>query len=190
MPPQARNTPKQYLQTVRLWWSKILDVRAFLVFQRIQRFYSTFVVLSALVSGLALAALTFPEFHPSIGISQVGEGFLCSSAITSLLAAVMATMLLFVFEGVERATRMDLAVAWSPLVLLDISIIEFLIGIVCWYCGKNVRWRGALMATQLVGLLGICIALSLWMWSHLVKKGALGREEREASATQNRTADE
>lgn len=190
MPHQTQPTLRQRLETTRIWWAKYLDVRAFLVFQRIQRFYNTFVILSALVSGLAVAALTFPEFHPSTGLSQVGEGFFCSSAITALLAAVMATMLLFSFEGVEKATRMDLAVAWSPLVLLDISIVEFLIAIVCWYCGKNVRWRGALMATQLVCLLGICVALSSWMWFHLVQKGALGREERQATAARSRAADE
>lgn len=173
---------------MRLWCAKILGVRAFLVFQRVQRFYSTFIVLSALVSGLALAALTFPEFHPSTGGIHIAEGFLCSSAITSLLAAVIATMLVFVFEGVEQATRTDLAVAWLPLVLLDVSIIEFLVGIVCWYCGNNIHWRGALMATQLVGLLGVCIALSLWIWFHLLKKGALGKEEREATVKPQATA--
>jgi hypothetical protein len=86
-----------------LRWGKQLDIRAFLVFQRIQRFYSTFVVLAALISGLAVAALTFSEFHPtSSELIKTSEGFLCSSAITAVISAVVATMLLFQFEGLEK----------------------------------------------------------------------------------------
>lgn len=60
-------------------------------------------------------------------------------------------------------TRRDLAIAWFPLILLDFSIIEFLVGMVCWYSSKNLKWRGALMPTQLAGLIVVCIGLSLWM---------------------------
>ena len=168
------------VQVRPLWWSKYLDLRAFLVFQRIQRFYSTFVILAALISGLAIGAMTFEEFHPSSGLIAVSEGLLCSSALTGILSAVMAAMLVFSFEGLERATRRDLAVAWMPLVLLDLSILEFLGGMVCWYCGKNETWQGALMATQLVVLVLYCGALSTWMWFYMSRTGGLGREEREA----------
>ncbi|KAK1953630.1 hypothetical protein LY78DRAFT_708263 [Colletotrichum sublineola] len=183
-------TLKQKLEVKRLWWNKQLDIRAFLVFQRLLRFYNTFVVLAALVSGLAVAALTLPDFHPSSGISLVAEGFLCSSAISAVLSAVMATMLLFAFEGIERASRVDLAVAWSPLVLLDISIVEFLLGMICWYWGKNAPWRGALMAVQLTWLMGFCVVLSIWMWFHLSRKGGLGIAERQVATDQRRAADE
>ncbi|CAI0643643.1 unnamed protein product [Colletotrichum noveboracense] len=184
------STLGEKLESQRLWWNKQLDVRAFLVFQRLLRFYNTFVILSALISGLAVAALTFPDFHPSTsGVGEVGEGLLCSSAVTGVLSAVMATMLLFAFEGFERATRTDLAVAWSPLVLLDISIVEFLVGIVCWYWAKNVAWRGALVAVELGSLMGCCVALSVWVWLRLSAKGGLGLEERQRSVEQGRAAD-
>jgi ABC-type xylose transport system permease subunit len=173
-----------------LRWGKQLDIRAFLVFQRIQRFYSTFVVLAALISGLAVAALTFSEFHPtSSGLIQTSEGFLCSSAITAVISAVVATMLLFQFEGLEKATRRDLAVAWAPLVLLDLSILEFLLGMVCWYSGKSAYWRGALMATQFAFLMVVCFTLSIWMWFYMSKRGGLGKEETQAAATHERVAD-
>lgn len=191
-PPPTRvlRTMSHRIEQTWMWWHKHLDSRAFFVFQRIQRFYSTFVILAALVSGLAVAALTFNEFHSSTGLSLTGEGFLCSSAITGVVSAVLATMLLFSFEGLERASRLDLAVAWSPLVLLDLSVLEFLVGTVCWYVDKNVRWRGAIMATQLAVLLGFTLTLSAWMWFHMSKKGGLGREERESAITQRRGADE
>ncbi|KAL4968242.1 uncharacterized protein BDV14DRAFT_151796 [Aspergillus stella-maris] len=149
-------------------WGKQLDTRGFLIFQRLYRFYATFVVLAALVSGLALAALTFNEFYSSSSVLiRTSEGFLCSSAITAVLSAVLGTMLLFQFQGFENATRRDLAIAWSPLVLLDLSILEFIIGVVCWYYGKNVRWRGVLMAAQSTMLLGGCFLVAIWMWFNM-----------------------
>ncbi|KAK1994412.1 hypothetical protein LX36DRAFT_660599 [Colletotrichum falcatum] len=181
---------KQKLEVRRLWWNKQLGIRAFLVFRRLLRFYSTFVILAALVSGLAVAALTFPEFHGGSGATQVGEGLLCSSAITAVVSAVMATMLLFTFEGAEQASRLDLAVAWSPLFLLDVSILEFLVGMACWYYGKNVPWRGVLITVELTWLLACCLVLSIWIWVILSRKGGLGFEERQAAAAgQRRAAD-
>jgi hypothetical protein len=171
-------------------WDKQVDVRAFLVFQRIRRFYNTFVVLSVLISGLAISALTFSEFHPTnSGLIRTSEGFLCSSAITAVISAVVATMLLFQFEGLETPTRRDLAVAWGPLVLLDLSIIEFLLGMVCWYFGKSAYWRGTLMATQFAFLMAICFALSIWMWFYMRKRGGLGKAESQAAATHVHVAD-
>lgn len=190
MESQTKPTQKQQLRMMRLWWGKQLDVRAFLVFRRTQRFYSTFAILAALVSGLSVAALAFPEYHSNDGHNQVSEGFFCSSAITSVISAVMGTMLLFSFEGVERACRVDLAVVWMPLILLDLSIVEFLVGMVCWYWDNNARWRGALMAAQLAVLLGFTIILSIWIWFQMSKSGGLGREEIEAAAANRRGADE
>lgn len=172
-------------------WNKQLDFRATLVFQRLHRFYSMFSVLAALISALALAVMTFNEFHPTTSsLSRVAEGFLCSSAMTAVFSAVVATMLIFQFEGHERATRRDLAVAWLPLAFLDISVVEFLIGLVCWYSDKNDRWRGALMDTQLVVLMMISVTLAGWIWVFMQQPGGLGREESEASSKRSRVADE
>lgn len=166
-------------------WNKVLDRRAILVFERMQRFYKTFVVLAALISGLAVGALTFNEFHETgCGLIRASEGFLCSSAITAVVAAVVATMLLFQFEGLESPTRKDLAIAWCPLFLLDLSIVEFLVGMVCWYSSKNLKWRGTLMTTQLAGLVGLCIALCLWMMGMWVMlKETEGQAKAEKSVT-------
>jgi hypothetical protein len=82
-----------------------------------------FMVLVALISGLTVAALTFSEFHPtSSGLIQASEGFLFSSAITAVIAAVVATMLLFQSEGLEKPTRRDLAVAWASYAAMNDSI--------------------------------------------------------------------
>ncbi|KAH7113534.1 hypothetical protein EDB81DRAFT_921353 [Dactylonectria macrodidyma] len=169
------------------WSSKCLDTKeTSLVFYRIQRFYNTFIALAALISGLSVALLAISTAHPSTtSLNQVGDGFLCSSALTAPVSAVVATMLRFHFEGLLGITQMDLIMAWMPLVLLDVSIIELLIGVACWYSAHNVYWRGVVMASQLAGLLGLCIALSIRMRFYMSQYGEQRKEERQAINTQS-----
>lgn len=172
-------------------WNKHIDIRALLVFQRLSRFYPTFVILAALISALALNVMSFNEFHPTqTPLDSAAEGLLCSSALTAVVSAVVATMLMFLWEGEERPTRRDLAVAWLPLVLLDLSVVEILVRLVCWYAGKNDQWRGALMITQLMVLLAIAILLAVWMWIYMQREGGLGKEETENLRNRPRVADE
>ncbi|MCJ1266983.1 hypothetical protein MMC22_006868 [Lobaria immixta] len=158
--------------------SKKLEPRALLVFFRLQRFFQTFNVVAALIAGLSLAVLSFAEFHPTTSsLTRASEGFLCSSALTSVVAVMLATMLLFRFEGVQTASRKDLAIAWAPLVLLDWGIVEFLVGLVFWYAEKNNEWRSSIMGTQFAVLLLFTIWTSIWMWGVMSQKGGLGKEE-------------
>jgi hypothetical protein len=97
----------------------------FLVFQRLNRFYKTLHVVAALVAGLSLAILAFSEFHPAqSGFAQVAERLLSSSSLTAVISVMKSTTLLFWFYGQQVATRRDLVLAWSPLVLLDLAIVE------------------------------------------------------------------
>lgn len=90
---------------------------------------------------------------------------------------MLGTMLLFRFEGYENASRKELALAWSPLVILDWSILSFLIGLVVWYIDKNTGWRGSLIGVTTA----MCLAFSAWvsvdMWLAIKRPGGLGREE-------------
>jgi hypothetical protein len=96
---------------------------------------------------------------------------------------------LFRFEGLETATRIDLVLAWSPLVLLDVAVVEYVLGLVLWYSGKNNSWRTVLMSAQTVVLLLYSICMALWMWHSMSGKGGLGREEIQAAAERKRVAD-
>jgi hypothetical protein len=170
--------------------NKQLDARAFVVFERLQRFYITLNVVSALLAALSLAILTFDEFHPTrSALVRAAEGLLCSSALSSVISVMLSTMLLFKFEGRESATRGDLAIAWSPLVILDVAIVEYLLGLQLWYCSRNNKWRTAVMSSHSAILLLYCIWISFWMWTTMSDKGGLGRDEARAATVAKRTAD-
>lgn len=150
-----------------------------MVFFRLQRFFKTFNVVSALVSGLCLAVLTFNEFHPTTSEqSRAAEGFLVSSATTSVISIMLATMLLFRFEGHETATRKHLALAWAPLVGLDWSIVAFVIGLLLWYGEKNKSWRTSIIGFQTGALLVFVSFVAVWMWTTMRRKGGLGKAEQ------------
>ena len=166
-----------------------LGHRALVVFFRLQRFYKTFNVVSALVSGLSLAVLTFDEFHPTTsGQIQAAEGFLVSSAVTSVISIMLATMLLFRFEGHETATRKELALVWAPLVALDWAIVAFVVGLLLWYGEKNDTWRTTIVGLQTGALLAFVSSAAVWMWSTMSRKGGLGRAESAPLEDRKRVA--
>lgn len=131
--------------------------------------------------GISLGALSFSEFHPSTtSLDKAAEGFLTSATCAAVVAVMLAIMLSFRFEGHVSATRLDLLIAWTPLVLLDWSIVGVLVGLMLWYCEKNDVWRAAIMTGTMGSLLGFSIWVAIWMWQKMSTKGGLGEEESKA----------
>lgn len=185
------STPGPLRQTNQVYAGhKQLDTRARLIFARLTNFYDNFNVISTLLAGTSVAVLAFGEFSTDSALIKAAEGCLTSSSLTAIVSVVLAIMLRFKFEGHEMPTRLDLAVAWIPLVMLDISIVEFLLGLLLWYADKNNTWRTALMTAQFVALLVAASAVAVWMWNSMSIKGGLGKVEYEAIRLENRVADE
>lgn len=158
--------------------NKALEPRTMTVFSRLLRFYKSFIVLSALVGSLAISVLNFTEFHPTVSSqNRAAEGFLVSSASTSVISGMLATMLLFRFEGQEIVTRKDYALAWLPLVTLDWSIVAFLIGLLLWYGEKSNKWRTVFFGSQTAAFLAFVCGVAAWMWLSMRRRGGLGKEE-------------
>lgn len=139
-------------------------------------------MISALTAGASVGVLSFSEFHPSTSsLARLAEGFLVSSAATAVIAIMLATMFLFRFEDQTYASnRLELALAWIPLLLLDWSIVAFLCGLVAWYAGKNSLWRVLLLSTNISVLMLVAAGVAFWMWRILRPPGGLGAEERKA----------
>nr|OQO21672.1 hypothetical protein B0A51_10546 [Rachicladosporium sp. CCFEE 5018] len=151
-----------------------------IVFHRLIRFYKTFLILSTLISALSASALQFPEFHPAdSNILRVAEGFFVSSTSTAVIAAMVGTMLLFRYDGHQEATLRDLILAWTPLIILDWSIISFLGGIILWYVAQNPDFRSWLVGSSTGLLLLFALWLSADMFIAMKRPGGLGKEELE-----------
>ena len=145
-----------------------LESEAYPAAQRVQRSYKGIFALAALVIILAERVLTFSEFHPAIsGLAQLSEGLLCGAAITAVFTGIISLMLLFEFDGATETAETGplVAISWISILLVDMSCVELLVGMVCWYCSKSSPWAGKVMSIYLVGLLCTCIALSVWMWA-------------------------
>lgn len=147
-------SPCQPLTHTPTGWLTTVGPGSFIVFQRLNRFYKTFLILSGLTSALSAGVLQFQEFHPTLTpLQKIAEGFIVSSTAAAVISAMLGTMLLFRYEGYTSCTRKDLALAWSPLVMLDWSILAFLAGLVTWYKDKNPGWRADLVGITVgVGL--------------------------------------
>ena len=82
-----------------------------IVFYRLQRFYITFNVVAAVTGSLLLAVLIFDEFHPTrSGQSRAAEGFMVSSASTSVISIMLATI--FCSGSKDTTKRRDKTLRW------------------------------------------------------------------------------
>ena len=110
-----------------------IDSDASDIFPCLLRFYKTFNIISALFSGLSIAMLTFNEFHPATSKQlNVAECLLVISVCTGVTSIMVTNILLFGFKGYSNVTWNDMALAWSPLITLDVSILAFLGGLLLW----------------------------------------------------------
>ncbi len=152
------------------------------MFNRLQRFYQPFNVVATLLGSLSLAVLSFIEFHSGDGSSSLlnaSAGLLVSSAITAVVAVMIATMLSFKFEGCENPRRKVFTIAWIPL-LEDLVIVEFLIAVVFWYGSMYTPWRALLVGIQFAVLLAGATLRAVWMWKSMSMKGGLGKKKGES----------
>ena len=145
-------------------------------------------VFSLIVGGLSVAVLASEKFHPAQSSRvQVSEGFLCSSAMTAIISAMHSTMLLFTFEGHETATRKDLVVAWSPVLLLDVSIGQYVLGLKFWSAGKG--WIAPIVGAYPAVLFIYSSCIAIWMWHTMNMRGELGKRKEHADVETTRVAD-
>ncbi|OJD32759.1 uncharacterized protein BKCO1_36000111 [Diplodia corticola] len=149
--------------------------RRSILFKRLFNILPQLNLLAALTASASIGALTFDEFHPTLGpINCAAEGLLTSCAISATASIMLSTMLMFRFEALEVVLKKQYLLLWTPLVLLDWSILALLIGITLWYLEKNATWRAALMVAQVSGLLGFSVWVAVRMAITMRREGGIG----------------
>jgi hypothetical protein len=98
---------------------------------------------------------------PSVFHSRSAQLFLILSFITSFVAAIVLTMLRFYYEDMESPTRMDAALACSPILLFDLSAFFLLRGRCSSYRQRKGYWGGTVIGWHVSALLLFCAALSV-----------------------------
>ena len=145
-------------------------------------------IIAALMAGMSAGVLTFNEFHPTLSnVYRNAEGFLVGSAASALMSIMLGVMLLFRYTTHPRTPHKDLVnrdevkpnpdvptrelllgdlwLLCVPLVLVDWSIVSFLIGVMMWYGEKEGGWRSIALGAALTALLGLAMMISWKMYT-------------------------
>ncbi|KAL1863056.1 hypothetical protein Daus18300_008212 [Diaporthe australafricana] len=153
-----------------------IDERRLFIFKRLINTLPVLNIVSALTAGTSVGALTFDEFHPSSSpLCRASEALFASCAIAAVVSIMLSVMLIFWFETVESVVMRDYFLVWTPVILLDWSILALLFGITFWYADRNVVWRATLINLQTGTLLILSICVAVRMAITLRRKESLNR---------------
>lgn len=83
-------------------------------------------------------------------------------------------MLIFWFETVDSRLMGDYCLLWTPVILLDWSILAFLFGLAFWFADRNILWRAILIGLQTGLLLLFSIFVAVRMTITLRRAGNFG----------------
>jgi hypothetical protein len=135
-------------------------------------------MISALISGLSLAMLTFNEFHPAASEQlRVAESLLVISISASVTSIMVTSILLFGFEGYESVTWNDQTLAWAPLITLDSSVVAFIMGLLLWSADSN-DWRIPVFGSAASILLLIISWAAINTYSIMSRTGGPNKERK------------
>ncbi|KAJ4177108.1 hypothetical protein NW755_014040 [Fusarium falciforme] len=138
------------------------DTSSTIVFRRLLQYYDDFNTFAATLGVMSLTAMVF-------GVLQAED-----MGVRSQIASVAsATMLQFTFEGCKQPSRMGKILAWTPLAMLDLVIIEFSAGVILWYTDKYPTWIATSVGVELSVLLGGLITMAIWAWITMSEPGGL-----------------
>jgi hypothetical protein len=118
---------------------------------------------------LSCASLSVTSFggyrlEASSGLLAVSSGLLTSAVITAVVTLLVTAMLLVHFEDCDEPGRYECAAAWLPVVLIDIVITEFLVGLVVRCHATLGFWPAALMDFELAALMCVSSLVTFHMW--------------------------
>ncbi|KAH7124917.1 hypothetical protein B0J13DRAFT_565826 [Dactylonectria estremocensis] len=152
--------------TIRHQLDQPLSRHATIAFERIVHLYPIFGILAAFLGGLSLSVLTSHDFHRGMPTAflQAAAFSLTSTIVASVAVISFAAMLLFIFKGYQRPAKEELVIASTPLLLLNITIIKFLLGLNCWYAHRYSQSSSVVLAVETVLVLVLMVVIAGWIW--------------------------
>ncbi|KAH7377134.1 hypothetical protein B0T11DRAFT_324957 [Plectosphaerella cucumerina] len=145
---------------------------------RLLRSYRNLNTISMVLSSSASFMIRFDDHRhgASPRLTDASAGLFTSTVITGVVAVLITTMLSFHLEGCDVSGAVDHAVAWLPVVLVDLTIVEFLVGLVAWYTANFGCWPAAMISGQLgaMGLMSLFVAVYMGRMMHQDGSAGLG----------------
>lgn len=156
-----------------------IDHRRRTIFKRLLNTLPILNIVAALTAGSSVGALSFDDFYPSSTLlCHASEALFTSCAIAAVISIMLSTMLIFWFETVDSLLMRDYCLLWTPVILLDWSILAFLFGLTFWFADRNVFWRAVLIGLQTGILLLFSIFVAIRMTVSLRRVGNFGTAEQ------------
>ncbi|RTE68039.1 hypothetical protein BHE90_017584 [Fusarium euwallaceae] len=125
------------------------DTPSTIVFHRLLQYYDDFNTFAATLGVMSLTAMVF-------GVLQAED-----MGVRSQIACC------------KQPSRMGKILAWTPLAMLDLVIIEFSAGVILWYTDKYPTWIATSVGVELSVLLGGLISMAIWAWITMSEHGGL-----------------
>ncbi|KAL0929554.1 uncharacterized protein CTRU02_215453 [Colletotrichum truncatum] len=120
------------------------------MFARLRRLYPTFTVASAVFGCAAIVMLLDKSPAVPSVLHSLSTCLIVSSAITAAFTATTTIMLSLTFEESHKPTRVCLAVAWTPIIFFDCTILQLVLGLALWFVAGH-SWQYAIVIGLLSG---------------------------------------
>lgn len=154
------------------------------IFKRLLNTLPILNIVAALTAGSSVGALSFDDFHPSSTLlCHASEALFTSCAIAAVISIMLSTMLIFWFETVDSRLMGDYCLLWTPVILLDWSILAFLFGLAFWFADRNILWRAIFIGLQTGILLLFSIFVAVRMTITLRRAGNFGTAGEAVGST-------
>jgi hypothetical protein len=129
--------------------------------------------ISLFTAYLGTISLTFTALAV-VGTDGLTEGssavvaILMSAIMTAIVAITIATMLRFtLYRSKPCFQRLDLIVASTPLFLVDLVVLEILVGLLVWYTSSFTARFATYLGIELLVLMTLMVLVAIWVWREI-----------------------
>ncbi|KAH7228523.1 uncharacterized protein BKA55DRAFT_545608 [Fusarium redolens] len=101
-----------------------------------------------------------------VGADGLTEG---SSAVVAILmsatmTAIVAIMIAIMHRSKPCFQRLDLIAASTPLFLVDLVVLEILVGLLVWYTSSFTARFATYLVIELLVLMTMMVLVAIWVW--------------------------